>query len=113
MKILIIHGPNLNMLGKRETSIYGKQSLEDLNHLITSYAKQVGIITTCIQSNSESDIVNQLHQANDTYDGIIINPAAFTHYSIAIRDALGCIDIPKVEVHLSNIHQREIGRAHV
>ena len=107
MTILIIHGPNLNMLGTREEDIYGSQTLEDLNKHIKTEAENLKIEVDFYQSNSESDIIEIIHSAPNNYSGIIINPAAFTHYSISIRDALSSISLPKVEVHLSNVHARE------
>lgn len=108
MKLLIINGPNLNMLGKREPGVYGSKSLEDINNDLTSYANSLWIELSFFQSNIEGEIINTIHRAPENgIEGIIINPGAFTHYSIAIRDALTSINIPSVEVHLSNIHQRE------
>lgn len=105
MKVLIIHGPNLNLLGKREPDIYGTLTLEDLNERINKTAVELGIKTLIIQSNSESDIIEAIHKAD--YDLLIINPAAFTHTSIAIRDAISAVGKPAIEVHISNIHKRE------
>ena len=107
MQILIIHGPNLNMLGAREKNIYGEMRLEDINSAITESAIELGLKVDFFQSNHEGQIIEKIHTSAENYQGIIINPAAYTHYSIAIRDALASIDIPKVEVHLSNIHKRE------
>ncbi len=108
MDILIIHGPNLNMLGRRDQNIYGELSLEEINVLINNRAKKLDIQLDIIQSNFEGEIVERIHRAmDDGTSGIIINPAAFTHYSIAIRDALEPLSIPVVEVHLSNIYSRE------
>ena len=110
MKILIINGPNLNMLGKREPEIYGSQTLEDINNEIRERAKSLGIETEFFQSNTEGEIINLIQNAKDKYtNGIILNAGAFTHYSYAIRDAVAIIsgDIPVVEVHLSNIYKRE------
>ena len=107
MKIIVIHGPNLNMLGKRDTDIYGKLSLEQINKKILEKAKKLSLKVDFFQSNSESEIIETIQQAAKTYQGLIINPGAFTHYSIAIRDALACCNIKKVEVHLSNIYKRE------
>lgn len=106
MKILVIHGPNLNLLGSRETSIYGKQSLEEINNSLKELAKELGFELVIKQSNHEGEIVD-LIQASKNYDGILINPAAYTHTSIAIRDAIAAINMPTVEVHLSNIYKRE------
>ncbi len=109
--VLVIHGPNLNMLGKREPDIYGKESLNDINTRIVYEAKVFGMELTAFQSNHEGDIVEKIHQAfEEKTDGIIINPAAFTHTSIAIKDALLMLSSPIVEVHLSNIYKREAFR---
>lgn len=106
-KILVIHGPNLNMLGTREPDIYGHQTLEEINRALKAQADRLGLDIEIYQSNHEGDIVDQIQQAQGSSRGIIINPAAYTHTSIAIRDALSLLDIPVVEVHLSNIYQRE------
>lgn len=105
-KIYVIHGPNLNLLGQRETNIYGAHSLNDINQQIKDKAQSLNIEITTFQSNTEGDIINQIHTIDKT-SGLIINPAAYTHTSIAIRDAIAAKEIPTVEVHLSNIHQRE------
>ena len=107
MKILVIHGPNLNLLGKREPEIYGKMGLEDINKKIMEEAKKLNIEVDFFQSNHEGEIVEKIQNSEKNYDGIIINPAAFTHTSVAIRDAILAISIPAIEVHLSNIHSRE------
>ena len=106
MKILVINGPNLNMLGKREPHIYGNATLEDLENLIKDTFKDK-IYIEFFQSNHEGDIIDRLHESNDTFDGVVINPGAFTHYSYAIYDAIKSININCVEVHISNIHQRQ------
>ena len=106
MKILVIHGPNLDQLGKREPEIYGKSTLNELNQILKKEAEKNNIKLTIFQSNHEGEIVEKIHQAKG-FDGLIINPAAFTHYSIAIRDALDILKIKKIEVHLSNIYARE------
>lgn len=106
MKILIINGPNLNMLGKRETDVYGKNTLEDLTIYIEKTFKEVATFEF-FQSNHEGYIIDKLHEANGNFDGIVINPGAFTHYSYAIADAIKSINIKVVEVHISNIHKRE------
>jgi 3-dehydroquinate dehydratase-2 len=105
MKVLVIHGPNLNLLGKREKNIYGTKSLRDINKEITSLAKELAVAAEIVQHNSEGDILDVIQKAD--YDALIINPAAFTHTSIAIRDAIAAVDKPAIEVHLSNIHTRE------
>lgn len=112
MKILIIHGPNLNMLGVREPDKYGTKTLEDIDKSLFSYSFELGIDIEIFQSNIEGEIVNKIQEAYGNFDGIVINPAAYTHTSIAIRDALLAVNIPCVEVHLSNIHQREEFRHH-
>ncbi|HLD28700.1 MAG TPA: type II 3-dehydroquinate dehydratase [bacterium] len=107
MKILIINGPNLNLLGKREPDIYGKMSLEEINKKVTKEANLLETEVSFLQSNHEGDIVEQIQKADGVYDGIIINPAAFTHTSVAVKDAIAAVSVPVVEVHLSNIHARE------
>lgn len=107
MKILVINGPNLNMLGVREPSVYGAMSYEKLSESIKSYAKSKNVDVTVMQSNVEGEIVTCIQQALGVYDGIVINPGAFTHYSYAILDALLSVSLPTVEVHISNIHKRE------
>lgn len=106
-KILVINGPNINMLGIREKNIYGRQDYKSLCEYLRAVAFQLGIEIELYQSNYEGDIVTVIHQAYGKFDGIVINPAAFTHYSIAILDALKAVNIPTIEVHISNIHQRE------
>ena len=106
-KILVIHGPNLNMLGMREPDIYGHQTLEEIDASLQAQAEQLGVHLETFQSNHEGDMVDMIQQAHDAFQGIIINPAAYTHTSIAIRDALSLLNIPVVEVHLSNIYKRE------
>jgi len=105
--VLVIHGPNLNMLGTREPDIYGHQTLEEINAALTAQADRLGLHIETFQSNHEGDMVDKIQQAHDSFHGIIINPAAYTHTSIAIRDALSLLNIPVVEVHLSNIYKRE------
>lgn len=106
MKILVINGPNINMLGKREPHIYGSQTLDDLIDFVNNKFKDKFEIDF-FQSNHEGYIIDKLHEANDKFDGIVINPGAFTHYSYAIADAIKSIDVKVVEVHISNIHKRE------
>ena len=110
--ILVIHGPNLNLLGKREPNIYGKLTLDAINDKMTEKAKEMGAQLTFLQSNYEGVIVDAIQQAEGCYACIIINAAAFTHYSIAIRDALAAVSVPGIEVHLSNIYKREEFRHH-
>lgn len=107
LKILVLHGPNLNLLGQREPEIYGQLTLNDLNQLILVEADLLGVEVNCIQSNYEGYLVESIHKAFDFYQGIVINAGAYTHTSVAIRDALTAVNIPVVEVHLSNIYQRE------
>ncbi len=106
-RILVIHGPNLNMLGRREPEIYGHQSLDEINAGLLSLGEKLGLEVTTFQSNHEGEIVERIQLAVGSCDGILINPAAYTHTSIAIRDALSLLDIPVVEIHLSNIYKRE------
>ena len=107
MKILVLHGPNLNLLGTREPAIYGKLTLNEINNAMTAFAVELGIDITIFQSNSEGALIDRIHSAIGAFDGIVINPAAYTHTSVAIRDALSAAALPTVEVHLSNIHSRE------
>jgi 3-dehydroquinate dehydratase-2 len=107
MKILVMHGPNLNLLGTREPSIYGNVTIKEINSAISALALEMGIEVNIVQSNSEGALIERIHSAIGIYDGILINPAAYTHTSIAIRDALSAAALPVVEVHLSNIHSRE------
>lgn len=106
-KVLVIHGPNLNMLGKREPEMYGHQTLDEINAGLKVKADSLGLQIETFQSNHEGDIVEKIQQAHGKFDGILINPAAYTHTSIAIRDSLSLLNIPVVEIHLSNIYQRE------
>ncbi len=107
MNILVISGPNLNLLGKREPEIYGSETLEDIQRWLCKQPETVDMELRFFQSNHEGTIIDTLHDAIDGTDGIIINPGAFTHYSYAIRDAIAAVHIPTVEVHLSDIHNRE------
>lgn len=107
MKIVVIQGPNLNMLGVREQNIYGQMKLEDIHAQMKSFAEQNKLDIEFFQSNLEGEIVDRIQECIGDADGIVINPAAYTHTSIAIRDALSAVQIPAIEVHLSNIHQRE------
>ncbi len=111
-KILVLHGPNLNLLGEREKGIYGSLTLDEINSKIKSEAKSLGVEIACFQSNSESELVDQIQESRKKYDGIVMNPAAFTHTSVALRDAVAAVNVPVVEVHLSNIYQREEFRHH-
>ena len=111
-KILVINGPNLNMLGIREPDIYGKQDFAALEEYIRASAKELGLSVSLFQSNHEGEIVDIIQSAYGRYDGIVINPAAYTHTSVAILDALKAVGIPTVEVHLSDINSREEFRKH-
>ena len=107
MKILVIHGPNLNLLGKREPGIYGEQTYEKLNADIMSRAEQLGVTCEIFHSNHEGSIIDKLHEAMDNFDGVLLNAGAYTHYSYAIRDAISAIRIPCIEIHISNVDSRE------
>ncbi|MGN0591325.1 type II 3-dehydroquinate dehydratase [Ruminococcus sp.] len=107
MRILVIHGPNLNLLGEREPGIYGTENLEQVNGAILARAKELGAQCEVFQSNHEGDIIDRLHEARREFDGVVLNAGAYTHYSYAIRDAIAAIRIPCVEVHISNVHARE------
>jgi len=111
-KVLVINGPNLNMLGKREPEIYGALSLTEIISDLGKFATGINIELSDVQSNAEHLLIDAIHQAHQEIDFIIINPAAFTHTSVAIRDALLAVDIPFIEVHLSNVHARESFRKH-
>jgi len=106
-KILVIHGPNLNLLGQREKSIYGKTTLKEIEKDMAKLAKAEKVALDFFQSNHEGEIVTKIQEAEGRYGALVINPAAFTHTSVAIRDALAAIHVPAIEVHLSNIHTRE------
>ena len=107
MNILVINGPNLNMLGERDKNIYGNNTYKDLVKLIKDYAKEKSVKVKCVQSNYEGKIIDYIHKSIGKFDAIIINAGAYTHYSYAIKDALNLVKIPKVEVHISNIYERE------
>jgi len=106
-RYLVIHGPNLNLLGTREPEVYGSLTIADINDRLTSWAEARGLELRFAQSNHEGEIIDALHTARDWATGVVINPGAYTHYSYAIRDAVAAIDIPVVEVHFSNVHARE------
>jgi 3-dehydroquinate dehydratase-2 len=111
--IFVLNGPNLNMLGKREPHIYGAETLGDVEQCLRALASNYSNIELYFfQSNHEGKLIDRIHEAFQQYDGIIINPGAFTHYSYAVRDAIASVDIPAIEVHISNIHQRESFRHH-
>lgn len=111
MKILCLNGPNLNRLGKREPSVYGTESLTDIENSLIQFGKQYKVNISCFQSNHEGQLIDWIHEAEDNnVEGIILNPGAYTHTSYAIRDAIASITIPVIEVHISNIHKREAFR---
>lgn len=111
-KILVIHGPNLNMLGKRETAVYGALSLDEVNELIRNLAKDLGVEVAIFQSNSEGALIDKVQEAAGRYDAIVLNPGGYTHTSIALRDAIAAAEVPTIEVHISNIYRREGFRHH-
>lgn len=110
MRILVIHGPNLNLLGTREPEIYGTVTLEEIDRQLQAAAASLSATVRCIQSNHEGEIIDALHAARNDTDVVIINPGAYTHYSYAIADAISAIGVPAIEVHLSNIYAREAFR---
>jgi 3-dehydroquinate dehydratase-2 len=112
VKVLVINGPNLNMLGKREPATYGSQNLQQIVSNLKIYADTIGLSLTHVQSNAEHVLIDTIHNAFEKIDFIVINPGAFTHTSVALRDALLSVSIPFIEVHLSNVHAREAFRQH-
>lgn len=112
MNILLINGPNLQRLGKREPDVYGTETLADLENMMEKFASKHHVQLTCRQSNHEGDIIDWIGEAEEQFSGIILNPGAFTHYSYGIRDAIASVSIPLIEVHLSNVHAREEFRHH-
>jgi 3-dehydroquinate dehydratase II len=107
-KVLLLNGPNLNLLGVREPGIYGVQTLKDIEESVTSMGQTMGMEVVCHQSNHEGDLIDRIHEAFfQGFSGILINPGAFTHYSYGIRDAIAGINLPVIEIHISNIHARE------
>lgn len=110
--VLVLHGPNLNLLGRREPGIYGRMTLADMNERLKKVGERWNLRIHAFQSNSEAELVEYIQQADECYDYILINAGAFTHYSYAIHDALRAIDVPAIEIHLSNVHARESFRHH-
>ena len=108
--ILLMNGPNLDMLGTREPEVYGSQTLQDIETMVAGYAGQLGVSVSRFQSNSEGDLINVIHHAAGQFDGIVYNPGAHTHYSYALRDAVASVDVPVVEVHISDVDEREAFR---
>jgi len=106
-RYLVIHGPNLNLLGEREPEVYGPDSLDEINRRLVSWAQNEGMELRIVQSNHEGEIIDAIHGARGWAEGIVINPGAYTHYSYAIRDALHAVALPAIEVHLSNVHARD------
>jgi 3-dehydroquinate dehydratase II len=112
LSILILHGPNLNLLGQREPGIYGHETLDSINQMLLQVSESLGVAVATLQSNHEGVLVDAIQAAWGQHQGILINPGAYTHTSVAIRDAIAAVAIPTVEVHLSNIHRREAFRHH-
>lgn len=110
--IAVLHGPNLNMLGTREPTVYGHETLDDINASLLTLGQALNVEVSCLQSNAEHVLIDHIHSLRGRCSAVIINPAAFTHTSVAIRDALSAAELPFVEVHLSNVHQREAFRHH-
>jgi 3-dehydroquinate dehydratase-2 len=111
-RVLVLNGPNLNLLGKRQPDIYGRLTLEQINKKVQALAKELGVEVDCRQSNSEGELVTWIQEAPKRYGAIVINPAAYTHSSVALRDAITAAGLPTVEVHISNIYKREEFRKH-
>lgn len=107
MRVTVIHGPNLNLLGVREPDVYGAVTLDEIDERLRAEAQALNIRVSCRQSNSEGEIIDLIHRAREQAEGIIINPGGYTHTSVAIRDALAAVGVPAIEVHLSNVHARE------
>ncbi|NLY93470.1 MAG: type II 3-dehydroquinate dehydratase [Myxococcales bacterium] len=106
-RVLVLHGPNLNLLGTREPEVYGRDTLDDVNRTLEALAGELGASVICKQSNSEGALIDALHEARTTCAGVVFNPGGYTHTSVALRDAISAIQIPVVEVHLSNVYARE------
>lgn len=112
IRVLVLHGPNLNFLGRREPDIYGSNTLEEINHRLQELARTLNVELQVFQSNSEGALIDAMQGAADWADAVVINPGAYTHYSIALRDCLASLRLPTVEVHLSNVYSREEFRSH-
>lgn len=112
LSILILHGPNLNLLGKREPGVYGTITLDDINAMLVQQAQELQVQVTALQSNHEGALIDAIHAALGQHHGLVINPGAYTHTSVAIRDAIAAVDLPTVEVHLSNVYRRDVFRHH-
>lgn len=106
-KVLLMNGPNLNMLGVRDPAIYGSDTLASIEQMVVDYGRDRGVEVECFQSNHEGALIDKLHEAHGKFDGIVYNPGAHTHYSYALHDAVECIDVPVVEIHISDISKRE------
>ncbi|MBF2074318.1 MAG: type II 3-dehydroquinate dehydratase [Synechococcales cyanobacterium C42_A2020_086] len=112
LSILVLHGPNLNLLGKREPGVYGTTTLDDINAMLVQQAQELQVQITALQSNHEGALIDAIHAALGQHHGLVINPGAYTHTSVAIRDAIAAVELPTVEVHLSNVYRREAFRHH-